>query len=218
MTEPIAFAGASERVEPNGARVRPSLQVLHNLPAGIRKQVRVADSMRLSRALALGPNLPALDWGATHEVLGFGADGFALSAARSAHSLEEPHPVVWIGQARDVRTLRPEGVAAFIPPASLILVEAGRRSEVLWAAEQTLAAPAQAVVIVQLDQGPNLAESRRLQVAAETGGSLGIVTLQRARSSTCQTRWECKPGPCGWEWKLTKNKSGQLGAWTRERL
>ena len=212
MPSRTAFNHVSGTSYPAPARARPSLQVLHSLPAEVRRQLRLADAPCVVEALPILPdaNAPALQWGATHEVLGMGADRFALNALMQAHSLQSAHPSVWVGRPRDVGTLRPEGLAPWIPPASLTLVEAKRRADILWAAEQVLRAPAQALCVVQLDQGPGLSESRRLQVAAEAGGSLGLVLIaRRAHSSTCQTRWEC----CPRRWALCKNKGGGLGVW-----
>ena len=214
MPARTAFNDVSGVAYDTPSRVRPSLRVLHSLPAGVQRHVRLADTPVEARALSVLPDedAAALQWGATHEVLGAGADRFALNALAQAHSLQSAHPPVWIGRPRDVRTLRPEALAPWLPPASLTLVEAKRRADILWAAEQVLRAPAQALCVVQLDQGPTLSESRRLQVAAEVGGALGLVLIaRRAHSSTCQTRWEC----CPKTWRLTKNKAGSLGAWSR---
>ena len=208
-----AFGDVSGVSYPRPSRPRPSLQVLHALPEGVRRQVRLADQPMPVDALSIlpEPGAPVLDWGRTHEVMGWGADRFALGALNAAHRLLSPHPPVWIGRARDVRTLRPEALGAFIPPASLTLVEAGRRADILWAAEQVLRAPAQAVCVVQLSQGPNLAESRRLQVASESGRSMGLILISgRAHSSTCQTRWECDAPDV---WRAVKNKTGPVGDW-----
>ena len=208
-----AFNTVSGVVYDAPSRARPSLHVLHSLPAEVRRQVRLADEPSVVDALSILPDdgAPALQWGAVHEVTGIGADRFALGALAQAQALHSAHPPVWIGRPRDVGTLRPEGLMPWIPPASLTLVEAKRRADILWAAEQVLRAAAQAVCVVQLDQGPGLSESRRLQVAAEAGGALGLVLIaRRANSSTCQTRWDCGPD----RWELTKNKSGRLGAWS----
>lgn len=194
------------------ATSRPSLRVLRSLPADMRAHVRLAEARADTASLRILPDTgaPALNWGATHEVEGWEADRFALNAMAQAHALPASHPFVWVGNGDAVHTLRPEGVGAWIPPGSLILVDAGRRDDILWAAEQVLRAPARIVCAVELHEGPRLAESRRLQVAAENGGSLGLILIRgRANSSTCQTRWHCENGM----WALTKNKGGGLSAW-----
>ncbi|MGJ8558939.1 MAG: hypothetical protein ACSHX3_01755 [Litorimonas sp.] len=217
MAGGIAFDDSVGRVFPTPVGKRPSLQVLHSLPAGLRRQVHLADqqdAFRTSDALTIAAGLPGLQWQRVHEVVGRGALHFGLSAAKQAKAASSAHPVVIIGTDRDVHALRPEGLGAYIPPASVTLIEAGRRNDILWAAEQALAAKAQAIVLVQIDQGPTLSESRSLQIAAEQGGSLGIILISRqARSSACQTRWDCAPVPKGWDWTVVKNKTGPVGQW-----
>lgn len=217
MAGGIAFDNSVGRVFPTPVGKRPSLQVLHSLPAGLRRQVHLADqqdAFRTSDALTIAAGLPGLQWQRVHEVVGRGALHFGLTAAKHAKVVSSAHPVVIIGTGRDVHALRPEGLGAYVPPASVTLIEAGRRNDILWAAEQALAAKAQAIVLVQIDQGPTLSESRSLQIAAEQGGSLGIILISRqARSSACQTRWDCVPVPKGWDWTIVKNKTGPVGQW-----
>ncbi len=217
MAGKVAFDQCSGRVFGLAAPNRPSLTALHTLPDGMRRQVHLAndtESFADREALTVAKGVPGLQWRRVHEVLGLGGLRFALMAAKQAWSLSEAHLTIMIGARREVHALRPEGLGAFVPPASVTLIEAGRRSERLWAAEQALAAKAQAIVILHMDQGPNLSESRSLQIAAERGGSLGIIPISgRARSSACQTRWVCDPVPDGWDWSLTKNKTGRVGAW-----
>jgi len=85
---------------------------------------------------------------------------------------------------------------------------------------------------IQLTLGPDLRESRRLQLAAEQGKGLGLILIERrAQTSSAQTRWMCQPqiplepasneagqqnGTCSgpWLWELTKNKSGIVGRWS----
>ena len=217
MAGKLAFDECSGRVFGLAAPNRPSLAALHNLPDGIRRQVHLANDTEGfggHDALVVVKGLPRLQWRRVHEVLGLGRLRFALITAKQARLLSKSHPTIIIGASREVYALRPESLGAFVPPASVTLIEAGRRSERLWAAEQALAAKARAIVILHMDQGPNLSESRSLQIAAERGGSLGIVLIAgRARSSACQTRWVCDPVADGWNWSLTKNKTGRVGAW-----
>jgi len=217
MAGGIAFDECAGRVFQTPAIARPSLQVLHSLPAGLRRQVHLADgpdSFRPSNALGLLSGLPKLLWQRVHEVTGLGGLHFALTAAKRARAQDNAHPSIIIGTARDVHALRPEGLGAYVPPASVTMIEAGRRADILWTAEQALAAKAQAVVLIRIDQGPTLSESRTLQIAAERGGSLGLILIARqARSSACQTRWDCQPVPDGWDWTVVKNKTGPVGQW-----
>ena len=147
-----------------------------------------------------------------HEITGDSADMFAVLTASRL-----PGPIIWIGLSRDVGSLAPTALQNFIDPARMILTEGISRSEVLWAAEQALRARATQCVVVELSSGPNLRESRRLQIAAEEGGGVGLVLIQgNTHNSACETRWRCEAAKAGenvWLWSLTKNRKGELGAW-----
>jgi protein ImuA len=115
----------------------------------------------------------------------------------------------------------------FFDPARIVLTEGSNRKDVLWAAEQVLRSKGAGLTVIQLAIGPDLIESRRLQLAAEQGGGLGLVLIEgRAQSSAAQTRWHCQALPnvktanpkaandsAKWMWELTKNKSGNIGRW-----
>ncbi|MEM8988563.1 MAG: hypothetical protein AAGC95_17760 [Pseudomonadota bacterium] len=150
--------------------------------------------------------------GRAHEVQGAGADIFALMTAARMQG-----PVMWAGRSVDAQTLAPTGLQDFIDPARVIVVSCVTRDEVLWTAEQALRSPGAACVIVDLDEGPDLKTSRRLQIAAEEGGGLGIILIKaRAQTSAAQTRWLCEPcsdGDALWVWRLIKDKGGRTGVW-----
>ncbi len=172
----------------------------------------------------LAPNTPdaiALPRARVHEVLGRAGDSFAVLTATQTTG-----PILWIGERAAVGTLTPCALSDFIDPTRIVLIETSNRKETLWATEQALRCPGAAVVITQLHLGPDLRESRRLQLAAETGGGLGLVLIERrAQSSAAQTRWECEPdsstdmsavqrlNAAGWSWALIKNKAGPVGRW-----
>jgi len=150
--------------------------------------------------------------GRVHEATGDSADIFALLAASRLSG-----PIIWIGLARDISSLAPTALQDFIDPARVILTEGVSRSEILWAAEQALRTSCVSCVVVELSNGTNLRESRRLQIAAEEGGGLGIILIDgRAQTSACETRWHCAASNSGedmWVWTLTKNRRGELGTW-----
>ncbi len=148
--------------------------------------------------------------GRVHEVMGDSADIFALTAAAAAKG-----PVFWIGVSRDVETLAPTGLQDFVDPARLVLSIGLNRAETLWAGEQALRSRAAPCVIVELQDGPDLKESRRLQIAAEESGAVGLVLVHgRARASAAETRWTCDAAAGdGWVWNCTKSKRGPPGAW-----
>lgn len=214
---PAAFTDCPGRVYGTAAPNRPSLRALHTLPDGMRHQVHLANEisrLKTEDALSLAKDMPELQWSRVHELVGQSPLPFALYAAQKARGPATSHPVIIIGPVDRIYALRPEGLGRFIPPGSVTLIEAVRRADRLWTAEQCLAAKAQAIVVLHLDQGPNLSESRSLQIAAERGGSLGLILISgRAQSSACQTRWSCEPTPDGWIWEVVKNKSGRVGGW-----
>lgn len=148
--------------------------------------------------------------GRVHEVLGDSADIFALAAAAASAG-----PLIWIGLGREVTTLAPAALQHFVDPARLILTVGLNRGELLWAAEQALRARSAPCVIVELQDGPGLKESRRLQIAAEESGAIGFVLIQgRARTSAAETRWHCEAAAGrGWVWTCMKSKRGAPGAW-----
>ena len=148
--------------------------------------------------------------GRLHEVAGDAADGFAIALAAQL-----PGPVIWIGPARSVGSLAPTGLQKFIDPARLLLVAAATRAEILWAAEEALRRPGASCVIFELERGPDLRESRRLQIAAEQGSGLGLALISgQPQASAAQTRWICEASEDGsWLWRLVKDKGGKTGAW-----
>lgn len=175
-----------------------------NAARHIRRYVRITDDIQLAK-------------GRIHEVQGISADGFVASVIAATSGA-----AVWIGRQRDVYSLSPHALRTFFDPARLILTECLSRKEILWAAEQSLRTKGFECVIIQLGAGPNLQESRRLQLAAEEGQAIGLVIIEKgASSSAAQTRWHCSPfkndvlaaNDHTWRWECTKNKSGPCKTW-----
>lgn len=150
--------------------------------------------------------------GRVHEVGGPAVDMFALAAASKRCG-----DIIWIGLRRDIETLNPAGLASYLDPSKMILVEAVSRGEVLWAADVALRAQGAFSVIVDMPDNVSLKESRRLQLAAEEGGSLGLILLRHPASTTAaQTRWQCEPimgDRPTWDWHCVKGKNGEAGSW-----
>lgn len=175
-------------------------------------------SLRVAGACASGqPTLTvgsciSLRKGRIHEVTGAGADLFAIMAA-AKHSQN----TLWIALHRDLVSLCPTGLQAYIDIQDLILVEAVSRGELLWAADQALRADGGFCVILDMPDQLSLKESRRLQLAAEQGGGLGLILLRGGvATSAAQTRWDCAPIHADhptWDWRCTKGKNGEAGAW-----
>ena len=194
------------------------------LPLAVRKQIGLAKNN-----VAL-PNGVQLISGRVHEVTGASADGFIASVLGRTQG-----HIVWIGRARDINSICPQAAQRFFCPSRLICVEALSRKEILWAAEQALRSQGASAIVVELSRGPDLTESRRLQISAEQGKTLGLIRIGKtAQSSAAQTRWDCRavlpplsvandhavsgdhiwPHNQIWKWEMTKNKNGQTGRWT----
>lgn len=163
------------------------------------------------KALALDRHV-ALRRGRIHEVRGPGADMFVILAAA-----EQSRGILWIGLHRDIRSLCPTGVQVYLDIDDLLLVEAVSRGELLWAADQALRADGGFCVILEMPDMLSLKESRRLQLAAEQGGGIGLLILRSGvGTSAAQTRWNCAPVASdapSWAWCCEKGKNGEAGAW-----
>ena len=150
--------------------------------------------------------------GRVHEIQGDSADVFVMAAGAALGG-----PVFWCGLASDVAALSPFGVQPFFDPARLVVTTGVSRLEVLWAGEQALRTDGISCVVVELQSGPDLRESRRLQIAAEESGALGLILIKgRAQSSAAETRWQCdaiKSNGAEWRWACTKNRKGDRRAW-----
>lgn len=110
-------------------------------------------------------------------------------------------PVLWIQGATGARDLylpglRPLGLAA----GQLLAVHAPSAAEALWAAEEGLRSPALAAVAVET-AGLDLTAARRLQLAAETGGTTGLV-LRRGAGTDAQGAPLLPPGALTSRWQV----------------
>lgn len=141
----------------------------------------------------------------------------ALVAGRAGGTVLwiEPTPSIW-----------PAGALAFgLDPAELVLV-AARGRDGLWAAEESLRCPGVASCVL-VGTVADLTASRRLQLAAEAGGVLGLAVVPRtalAKPSAARTRWTIRsiPGdgatphrvgdPC-WRLELAGGRGCRPAAW-----
>lgn len=160
-----------------------------------------------------GAGAAVLRKGRIHEAYGPGADMFAVRGIA-----DQACGTFWIGLYRDIQTLNPAGLQTYLDIDDLIIVEAVSRGELLWAADQALRADGGFCVILEMPDMLSLKESRRLQLAAEQGGGMGLIILRGGVStSAAQTRWQCAPIAAGntpaWDWHCEKGKNGETGAW-----
>ena len=150
-----------------------------------------------------------------HEAEGRGRRAFALfQAARHTGSL------IWIVPAHipELPMLRglPQDVGA-----RLHVLRPVSETDLLWCIEETLRAAPVGLVIAEPSKPLELTAGRRLQLAAEAGGTTGLMLIrQNAGSNATETRWACEPlaSPAAdstlLHWSLIKNKKGATGHWT----
>lgn len=148
-------------------------------------------------AIAVCEGLPLPGGGlaraAMHEVLatspGCGAAFCALLLARTGGT------VFWIAAGREGELAWPPGLARFgLAPARLVMVRAEGWPDALWAMEEVLRCPAVtgALLATAGDARLDLTATRRLQLAAETGGALGLLLRPDAAAAphtAATTRW-----------------------------
>jgi protein ImuA len=130
---------------------------------------------------------------ALHEVLaeepGAAAGFCALLLARTGGT------VFWIAPEPDAW---PPGLARFgLAPADLVLVQAPRRADALWAMEESLRCPGVAGVLLLIET-LDMTAARRLQLAAEAGGGIGLLlrpAAAAAGATVAMTRWRVAAVP-----------------------
>ncbi|MCK6484326.1 MAG: hypothetical protein L6R00_09360 [Phycisphaerae bacterium] len=128
-----------------------------------------------------------------------GLPAHAGRGASSAPSRRERSPpggyLVWLDGPRE---FYPPAAAAWgIDPARLVIVRPADAREAYWIIDQTLRCPAVAAVIAA-PPPMQRAEARRLQLAAEAGGGVGLLLHARpgqAGDSGAVSRWRIAPAP-----------------------
>jgi protein ImuA len=176
------------------------------------------------------PDLGFLAPARVHEAMGAGRLTFALALAGRLEGA-----VLWVQDARGRDGLYAPGMAAFMDPARLVLARPTGALAVLQAAEEALRSGAAPLVVAELAEAPDLTASRRLQLAAGTGGGRGLCLVPegKLRTNAAETRWRCEPMPGlpgselpgselpgsegNQRWEIVKNKRGRLATWEVRR-
>ena len=171
------------------ALIRGRLTTGHDDPA--RTRTGAAD---IDAALPWGGLPPGL-----HEIAAAYGDaaktGFAMSLIGRRLG-----PVLWCRSRRTALEAGDPygpGIAGLgLSPDRLILVEAAKPAELLWALEEGARTKGLAAAVVD-GVTPDLTASRRLQLAAEAGGGLVflLATGRQTASSTALTRWFAASAP-----------------------
>jgi protein ImuA len=164
-----------------------------------------------------------LPFGCLHEVGGPAASAAAAAFARRLAG--EQGVLIWCLNDREIRErggLYGSGLQRFgLDPPRLLIVKARDAREVLWTFAEALTCPALACVVAELDR-LDLLESRRLQLAAEAGGTAGLVLRPGGEAdptpNAAFTRWRASPslatGPLGLRLELWRAKGAAPGSWT----
>ena len=134
--------------------------------------------------------------GALHEIVGEGADRAAASGfvIRLLVGLVVQGPVLWC--LADPELYGPGLQRLGLAPDRLILARTRRDADLLWAMEEGLKTPGLAAVLGE-PQKLDLTASRRLQLAAESVGGLGLVLrpADGGKATAAVTRWRVASAP-----------------------
>jgi protein ImuA len=109
-----------------------------------------------------------------------------------------------------------------LDPGRLIVVEARRPKELLWAMEEGLRCPALAAAVGDLPSPADPTAGRRLQLAAEKGGGMGLLLCARGKAVAATTRWRVAAAPAGADGRpafdvaLLRARNGGRGRWRLE--
>ena len=158
--------------------------------------------------------------GRVHAMAGPGATAFAAVLCGRLRG-----PVLWcVVEGGPFPPLHPPGFAALgLDPHRLVMARADHETAVLGAAETGLREPGLAAVVVETVRGLRSVHGRRLQLAAEAGGGLGLVLLTRGRDlSWAESGWEAVPAPgwrggARWRWALRRVRRAGPREWLVER-
>ncbi len=198
------------------------IRARRTLPADLRRTIA---AIEMSGGKGAGPCLSTgiaeidavlpgngLALAAVHEVQGPSAADFALRLMVSG--LSGNGSILWcVPEGRRDHLYGPGLWQARIDPHRLVVAVCRDREEMLWTVEEALKSGAVAAVVAQMekDRGRrtraigrpvDLTASRRLQLAAEAGGGLGLILSEgenpgggAVTPSAAATRWWIDPAP-----------------------
>ncbi len=208
------------------------------VPAKLRQEIARLEGLdcRARDKLSLSTGIPAIDehlpWhglpvGCIHEIHGdnSAATAFCTALLARANRLRS-QPAVWI---TDEEALYGPGLAAFnLSLSDLLVVLSRSATDILWAAEEALREGTVGTVVAEITD-LDLTASRRLQLAAEAGMTLGLALRPASKSTSASvTRWRIESahsgfsfpsrtvGPQRWAVQLERCRGGQPKSWLLE--
>jgi len=164
-------------------------------------------------ALAPGGKLAR---GAIHELLFHPAHGPPLTPALLLH---QAHQTSCLFFSDPSRTLYPPALAGRgVDPGRLYVLRPSSREQELWAVAECLRCRAVTTVVARFDRLSRV-EARKLQLAAEAGGGVGVVLRPTGRGSdiyAAVTRWLVEPARGDrtvqkWKLQLIHGHGGHVG-------
>lgn len=213
--------------------------VLKDLREQLHRLERLESRRRTPLKPALPFGIPALDalWpdgglpmAALHEAQGTTLAGFAVASAFAAAIAGRiGKPVLWCTTQAE---LYAPGLAQIgLPVSKLVIVRARSSTETLAVMEESLRHASLGCVIGETSR-LDLTSSRRLQLAAESGGTMAFA-LRRPRTTTAleslaaASRWQLsavpstphhipQAGRARWKIELLRSRSGHTGSWIVE--
>jgi protein ImuA len=207
-------------------RLRERIEALERQTLGRGRVDRPGGRGWPVRPAAGAPPWESLAGGAVHEIVGAGGDGapFGFAAAVLAATAKAGRRVLWCRLAAE----RGESGLPYGPgllrfgldPERLIVVEARRPKELLWAMEEGLRCPGLAATVGEAAADPTA--GRRLQLAAEKGGGLGLLLCSHGAAVAAVTRWRVAAAPAGADGRpafdvaLLRARNGDRGRWRLE--
>jgi protein ImuA len=202
------------------------------LPETLQAAIRRLERSPARAVAAPVPLAPALDAAlpgggmaraALHEV--FAADAGAATGFAALLAGRAGGHVLWVAPHGSPAPY-PPGLAVYGLDPETLLVAQPQARDLLWTVEEALRCPALGAVIF-LGTAPGLAAARRLQLAAEAGGGLGLLLRPdhpEPPPSPAHTRWRVgalpTPGPRHtlgaprWRLELFRARAGRPATWS----
>lgn len=149
-----------------------------------------------------------------HQIVGEAAPATAFAAGIAGRlAARLSRPVLWALTADDLHV---PGLARFgLPPGEVVVARGRDATDVLWTMEEALKCAGLACVVAEA-AALDLTAGRRLQLAAEAGGTTGLILHPplSAAANAGTTRWRVTALPEDrWRVELERSRNGLGGRW-----